>query len=251
MSVLSDVTVAPEPAAVTRNWWHSSRHVLGVLITALWLVVAALSLWAIPHQATGSELQEALTEGRVAGWTFVGRSPSSPAMGSSQWDLGLTRQQHAMSNASYVVWQTDNHRRYVTDLAALAAHRGDYNTLPEGVDSWLNSSFEQQHPDAVPTDADWANWVGYLALALGLVTLAGILSGDAPRIGTRWFWFWLTGFTFGLGFLAYAVLEGLRDGRPVGRWFAKGKRLTGLQGVVVLAVGSWVVSVGLGLLTGS
>ncbi|MFC7486162.1 hypothetical protein ACOCJ7_13010 [Knoellia sp. CPCC 206453] len=47
-----------------------------------------------------------------------------------------------------------------------------------------------------------------LAKLGGLLVLLGLVAGSAPRVGTRWFWFWamVIGPWF-LGFIAYAVME--------------------------------------------
>ena len=66
---------------------------------------------------------------------------------------------------------------------------------------------------------------------------AGLVMGAAPRVGTRWFWFWamVVGPCF-LGFIAYAVMElvGIRR-RPAP---PLNKRLTGIMGLA----GAWVLT---------
>lgn len=53
-----------------------------------------------------------------------------------------------------------------------------------------------------------ATAIGRLATVGGVLLFIGMVSGSAPRVGTRWFWFWmfLNGPLF-LGFIAYAVME--------------------------------------------
>ncbi|MEO7268856.1 MAG: hypothetical protein ABIW49_06590 [Knoellia sp.] len=81
-----------------------------------------------------------------------------------------------------------------------------------------------------------------LAKIGGLLVLLGLMVGAAPRVGTRWFWFWamVIGPWF-LGFIAYAVMELIgfrrRPDPPLT------KRLTGIVGLV----GAWVFGVLLAL----
>lgn len=51
-------------------------------------------------------------------------------------------------------------------------------------------------------------------LLTALFALVLVVRGPLPTRGTRWFWFWMLGVTWGLGVVAYAVLELLRP-RPV------------------------------------
>ncbi|WP_404385181.1 hypothetical protein LL946_04460 [Knoellia locipacati] len=69
---------------------------------------------------------------------------------------------------------------------------------------------------------------GYV-VAGGLLVLVLLVAGPAPRVGTRWFWFWvLLNSPVALGFVAYAVLELIgirpRPDPPLRR------RLTGVVG---------------------
>ncbi|KGN36288.1 hypothetical protein [Knoellia subterranea] len=66
--------------------------------------------------------------------------------------------------------------------------------------------------------------MGNLAALGGLIVLGGLVMGAAPRVGTRWFWFWmLVNGPLLLGFIAYAVVELIgfrrRPERPLDRRF--------------------------------
>jgi len=71
-----------------------------------------------------------------------------------------------------------------------------------------------------------------------LIVFAGLLFGGPPRVGTRWFWFWvLLNGPLAIGFIAYAVMELIgfrrRPDRPLD------KRLSGLvgfAGAIVLSI---------------
>jgi hypothetical protein len=81
-----------------------------------------------------------------------------------------------------------------------------------------------------------------LAKLGGLLVLLGVVMGSAPRVGTRWFWFWamVVGPWF-LGFIAYAVVELIgfrrRPDPPLE------KRLSGVMGLA----GAWVLGILLSL----
>jgi hypothetical protein len=65
-------------------------------------------------------------------------------------------------------------------------------------------------PPAGPGN-DWPSDTGDIwGLLTALVALAAVVMGPAPTRGTRWFWFWLLGLTWGLGVVAYAVAELVR-----------------------------------------
>ncbi|KGN34431.1 hypothetical protein N802_13220 [Knoellia sinensis KCTC 19936] len=71
---------------------------------------------------------------------------------------------------------------------------------------------------------------------------AGLIFGAAPRLGTRWFWFWvMVNGPLMLGFIAYAVVELIGFGRPTDR--PLDKRLSGIVGFV----GAIALSVAFGI----
>jgi hypothetical protein len=82
-----------------------------------------------------------------------------------------------------------------------------------------------------------------IAVVGALLVLVLLVSGPAPRVGTRWFWFWvLVNTPAALGFVAYAVLElvGIRrrpDPPP-------DRRLSGVVGFI----GALLASLALGFL---
>lgn len=91
------------------------------------------------------------------------------------------------------------------------------------------------------TTLDWVQRVG------GLLLLAGLVFGAAPRVGTRWFWFWvIINAPLALGAVAYAVMEligfGRRPDRPLD------KRVPGIFGFVGAIALSFVFGVGADLL---
>lgn len=76
-----------------------------------------------------------------------------------------------------------------------------------------------------------------------LVVFAGLLFGAAPRVGTRWFWFWLfLNGPLALGFIAYAVMEMIgfrrRPDPPLN------KRLSGIIGLAGAILLTFAVSAG-------
>ena len=82
-----------------------------------------------------------------------------------------------------------------------------------------------------------------LGLGLGVLALVAVLFGPRPDRGTRFFWFWVIGIVGGLGVLAYAACEPLRQGRgsadigyggqPAGEAADGRRRLRGWHGLVL------------------
>lgn len=200
----------------------------------------ALTLWSFPRPATGNDLAAAVSSGSVTGWSFVGTSNGEPAMGSSAWQLGADRRDPVdPSGAAYVLWRSSDQRRHLTDVDAVSVTVANGNEKGRAVQAWLTDQLVRdqalygQRDPRVPGNVE-----NLLRAGLVLVALAGIVGGVQPRVGTRWFWFWLMGATAGLGFAAYAVVEGLRGGeRKQPR-----KPYRGWQGIALLVVGSFVVS---------
>ncbi len=93
-----------------------------------------------------------------------------------------------------------------------------------------------------PYDFSESTGLENMAKLGGLLVLVGLVAGSAPRVGTRWFWFWamVIGPWF-LGFIAYAVMELIgfrrRPDPPLT------KRLSGIMGLA----GAWVLGVLLAL----
>jgi hypothetical protein len=99
--------------------------------------------------------------------------------------------------------------------------------------------------------SDTGQGVGFV---VGLVALLVVVGGPVPTRGTRWFWFWMLGVTWGWGVVAYAVFELLRPGRTprvVGVGGASRRRLRGWEGWVLMILLSVLVGVGVGELSGA
>ena len=74
------------------------------------------------------------------------------------------------------------------------------------------------------------------AIGAGLLAFLVVVGGPTPTRGTRWFWIWTLGLTWGLGVVAYAVFELLRPGRTarvVGFTGVPQRRLRGWEGFVL------------------
>jgi hypothetical protein len=101
---------------------------------------------------------------------------------------------------------------YWTDSVVGAVRAVDVND-PRAVsaDVMIQELRQAGVPPATPDNSHWPTdrsdaW-GFL---LALLALVVVVRGPAPTRGTRWFWFWLLGLPWGLGVVAYAVLELVR-----------------------------------------
>jgi hypothetical protein len=94
-------------------------------------------------------------------------------------------------------------------------------------------------------------FVPVLAGVIALLSLAILIQGPAPGLGTRWFWFFLGGLPYGLG-----VLLWLRAERPwtepeppaPDKKTGQPKRYSGLTGLGLMILGGMVVSILVALL---
>lgn len=213
---------------------------IGAVLLALWIPLFAITLWAFPRPATGSELGEAVASGSVTGWALVGASTNEPAMGSSAWNLGADRRDSVdPSAAAYVLWRSTDQRRHLTDIDAVPVPAASLSDKGTAVQAWLTDQLVRDQAQYGSHDPREPGTVeNLLRGGLLLTALAGVLGGVQPRFGTRWFWFWLIGLSGGLGVAAYAVIEGVRAGAPTSRR----KPLRGWAGLAVLVVGSDLVS---------
>lgn len=223
------------------RWWKSSRRVIGILLVALWVVLAAWSVWAAPRQSSADQLREDVTAGSVSGWLFTDQQPSWGDSGSGVLGGWPRTQIEAVdaNSAGILVWADSRHRQYwirISQLGQMPAEAGS-QVFGDATQAWLTREFRAHHDSSTtPGDLNLPMPILLATWAFALVGLAGVLGGDQPRIANRWYWFWVCGLTAGVGLLAYAVFECLRDPKP------RAARFGGGMGFVTAVVGSAAMS---------
>lgn len=207
---------------------------IGILIVWCWLVVLVWLAWIAPRAASARQLSSDLGSGTVTGWTFTGTEPR--AVAADGWlglqDLGA--HPTTAANGAYVVWTTSDGRNHWTSYADVIAAQGGLPadgaaSTGDAIGKWVEGQWAITHPNAAVTPAPphFPNLLRLIAFLGWFIALCGICGGDRPRVGTRWFWFWISHVTLGAGAIAYAVVECLRDPRDQGD-----RRLPGVAGFI-------------------
>lgn len=125
------------------------------------------------------------------------------------------------------------------DLGSFGQMSTDANEQSKALVGALRAAGISMRPNDFSDNTTLQNFAAFGAL----LVLAGLLFGAAPRVGTRWFWFWmfLNG-PLALGFIAYAVMELIgfrrRPDPPLN------KRLSGVVGFAGALVLSFALSAG-------
>ncbi|WP_109683815.1 hypothetical protein [Branchiibius hedensis] len=232
--------------ACSAPWWRSSRRIIGIVLVALWIGLAGWSLWAAPRESSADHLRAQVAAGEVTGWRFTDQQPT--------WDAGANgplggwpgTDDHSVDadNAGILVWSDSQYREHwirISQLGSMPAEPGSQG-FGDATQAWLGREFVAHHGSSVIRgDVSLPTPVNLARLAFLLVGLAGICGGVAPRIANRWYWFWMCGITFGLGLLAYAVFECLRDPKP------RAARFGGGTGFVTMIAGSLAISLAFSL----
>ncbi len=188
-----------------RSWWS----VLRIVAVVLWVAWAALSWWSQPRQATAEQARSDLAAGRMVSYEW-----------GDSWDRNMTwrwaRTPTLESSGTYgplFAWKT-------TDLRIHYARLGDANgefTLRGTVDE---SQYTGPEAAALAEVVEAAGHGGgspgigtprllmLVMLLLAVPFLAVLVTGPAPVVGTRWFWYWLVSTVpFGLGLLYWLGRE--------------------------------------------
>lgn len=162
-------------------------------------------------EVTSSSTSPTLTEGEPTGGILVWR-----AWGSNGWQVAASD----------------------SDLGSFGEMRTDANEASKALVGELREAGVAMRPFDFGATPGLHGLVGFGAL----LVFASLLFGAAPRVGTRWFWFWLfLNGPLALGFVAYAVSELIgfrrRPDPPLN------KRLPGIVGFV----GAFLLSLALQL----
>lgn len=239
----ADADVIQEPTPVHRRPGGRWR-VLRVVLVALWLAWATTAWWTEPRQAFMRDAEEDLWTHQVATVCWGDRWQGQPGIGT--WTMRSQLVSDSAEVDRIFAWRTDSGRVYYTNADEPGPVNDDVADSPSAelarkvlVPSLAGLRITEDCGSlrpGIPAPA-------VFALLLGLASLALLVRGPAPVLGTRWFWFWIIGgVPFGLGVLAWLARErpwsraatpppSSGGGEPRRRW------LTGL----LLAIVAWIV----------
>jgi hypothetical protein len=156
-----------------------------------------------------------------------------------------------------IVWQTTSGQTFYAETMPFTTPQD--HGVPGGAQRAAAAVEQRLEEAGIPQlyqSSDAPRLAGILMIS-GLLVLVG---GSAPRLGTRWFWFWSAGAPGGLGVLAYLIFERIRPStRPLPLAGERDLRWHGFAGfgVYLLAGLVWAITIpwlqgifGLGLIPG-
>ena len=217
MTVMSGVAVqAGVDPAVRRE--RVVRIALAVLLLAGWVTWAAQTYVSQLRVVRVDRFHEDLAAGHVVAFRAVSNvrhDGSWPPDGSPDLvDLPATNEDGTVEWQDGMTMGPPPTVAYWTDARVGAVRVVDANAPGSSSADVLIQELRQAGVPVAGIDeafpGDQADPWGLLA---GLLALIVVVRGPVPTRGNRWFWFWLLGVTWGLGVVAYAVLELLRP-RP-------------------------------------
>ncbi|WP_353951328.1 hypothetical protein V6K52_17070 [Knoellia sp. S7-12] len=169
--------------------------------------------------------EEVAENGEVSSSSTSTTGPGEPTGGILVWRM--------WGSQGWQVAASDN------DPGSFGGMSVDANEQSKALVAALREAGVSMRPNDFSDNMTLQNFAAFGAL----LVLAGLLFGAAPRVGTRWFWFWmfLNG-PFALGFIAYAAMELIgfrrRPDPPLK------KRLPGVVGFVGALVLSFALAAG-------
>lgn len=239
-------SVVTVDGAVAPRWHRQGALILGLVLVGGWLVWALLTWQAQVRYVTVEDLKSDVADGHVTSYLIVSNVRPTltwpPAGTGDLFDLPAF---DASGNVERTPGNASPTLMYFTD------HRvGPVRVLDPGRFSAEAEMYAQELrtsgvPDARGTDMDLPlpdDRHQLLGLGLGVLALGSVLFAPRPGLGTRFFWFWIIGTVGGLGVLAYAVCEPLRQARAAtavddpgqpGERPADRRRLRGWQGLLL------------------
>jgi hypothetical protein len=194
------------------------RVVLAVLLLGRWALWATSTYQSQLRIAPATTFHDDLASGTVVPFrvaTNVRHDRVWPPDGSPDMvDLPATNEDGTFVRPDGVSYGPPPTVVYWTDASVGAVRVLDANdSRTPSAEALVQELREAGVPPAGPGN----DWPGDSADVWGLLTgalaLLAVVFGPVPTRGTRWFWFWVTGVTWGLGVVAYAVAELLRP-RP-------------------------------------
>ena len=235
-----------------RTWAGWSDRLVVALGGAVVAVVAVLlaSAWQTGLRAsTFEQLQADLADGTVQQWYAAERLESAPLDLTRAPASGVRGDLDEAGEGVYLppkgdplggilVWRTWGGTGWqVASPAGTAALGDDLRMAATEESTALVGRLRDAQVPMKPIEFSEGSWVTVVVSLGGLALLAFLVVGQSPRVGTRWFWFWvMITLPAASGVVAYAVLElvGIRrrPDRPLDR------RINGVRGFL----GSIVVS---------
>lgn len=231
----------PEQPRTWAGWRDRLVVALGGVVVAVVAVLLA-SAWQTGLRAsTFEQLQRDIADGSVQQWYAAERLESGP--------LDLTRAQASTMRGDLdetgegvylppkgdplggiLVWRSWGDPGWQVASSTGVSSRGDDYQEPATEESTaIVGQLREAQVPMKPFEFSEGSWVTNAVSFGGLALFAFLVLGPAPRVGTRWFWFWvMLTLPAASGVVAYAVLElvGIRrrPDRPLDR------RISGLRG---------------------
>ncbi|MDG4821039.1 hypothetical protein O7635_04120 [Asanoa sp. WMMD1127] len=209
-----------------------------------WVLWAVTAWWTAPRESTVEQAIADAQAGRIV--AHQSAETIGDANRSSLWftPVRLTSEQQGVLT-EFVVWRTDFGRVHYAQVLRLEPENG----MPLDGKPPEARQLEQVLGLDEGTTIPWFPPV--LAATIALLSLAILIQGPAPKLGTRWFWFFLGGLPYGIGMLLW-----LRAERPwtepedpaPDRKTGQPKRYSGLTGLGLLILGGIVISIVVALL---
>lgn len=252
---VTPVAATPQQPRTWAGWRDRLVVAMGGAVVAI-VAVLLVSGWQTGLRAsTFEELEADLADGTVQQWYAAERLESAP--------LDLTRAPASSVRGDLeeageggylppkgdplggmLVWRTWGETGWqVASPAGPAALRDDHRMAATEESTALVGRLREAQVPMKPFEFSEGSWVTTIVSFGGLALLGVLVLGPSPRMGTRWFWFWVV-FTLpaASGVVAYAVTELVGIRRRPDR--AGNRRLSGVQGFL----GSLVVGLALGAL---
>ncbi|RZU54348.1 hypothetical protein EV385_6299 [Krasilnikovia cinnamomea] len=178
-------------------WWA----VLRIAVVGLWVLAAATAWWTAPRQQSYAQARADVAAGRVTTYQWGDRWDGN----TRRWfdDYGL---QSSDTLGPLFAWRTPDGRWHWTDttdfgevMATGAALEKQYAGVGAAA---LAKELRDAGLDNALGDVGRPAIVTGIEASLGLLFIGVLVAGPAPRLGTRWYWFWLvTVAPYGLGML--------------------------------------------------
>jgi len=231
----------PEPP---RSWAGGRDRLVVAFGGAVVAVVAVLlaSAWQAGLRAsTFEQLQDDLADGTVQQWYAaeqlesapldLTRAPASTVRGDlDEAGEGVYLPPKGDPLGGILVWRTWGATGWqVASPAGVAALGDDLRMAATEESTALVGRLRDAQVPMKPYEFSEGSSVAVVVALGGLALLAFLVLGPAPRVGTRWFWFWvITTLPAASGVVAYAVLELVGIRRRPDR--ALDQRISGLRG---------------------
>lgn len=222
-------------------------------LLVMWLVAAALSWWSAPRQAGYDEARAAVAGKHLTEYRW---GDSWDSDGPRRW-FGNPTLRSAGTQGPIFAWRTDDGRIHWTDTDDLGDATLTGTVDEDGYSGPGAASIAQDLAAAGLEDRSGAvdaqpPWVTGAEALLILAFLAVVVTGPAPVLGTRWYWFWLTWtapYGLGLMFWLFRDRPWSRTARPAGKSDTD-SRDRGWLGLLTGILASFLLSVVVSVLNG-